>query len=172
MHLDFDQPAAFAIFAAAAFHIETEPARVVTAHPRRRQLAEQIADRREGAGVGDRIGARRPADGALVDHDRLVELFETAHRPIRSRLVFRIVKMPEKRAPQNIIDQSRFPAAGNAGHTGETAERKRDVDILQIVFRRADHRQPAVSSDWPTLRGQSRLDALLSGIAMRARPER
>ena len=77
MHLDLDQPAALAILATAAFDIETESPRVVAAYSRRRKLAEQFADRRERAGVGDWIRARRAADRALVDHDRFVELIES-----------------------------------------------------------------------------------------------
>ena len=92
MHLDFDQAAAFAIFAAPAFDIEAETPRIVTAHARRRQLREQFADRRKRAGVGDRIRARRSADRALVDHDRLVDLFDSAQRAIRARFLFRVVK--------------------------------------------------------------------------------
>src|SRR5262249_12209639 len=82
VHLDLDQAAAFAILAAAAFHIETESSRVVTAHSRRRQLREQITDRPERAGVSYRIRSRRPADRALIDHDCLVDLFDTAQHLI------------------------------------------------------------------------------------------
>ena len=135
MHLDLDQAAAFAIFAAAAFDVETEPPGVVTAHPRRGQLREQFANRRERAGVSDRIRARRAADRALVDHDRLVDLLEAAQRPMRARFVFRVIKMPEERAPQNVVDQRGFAAAGNAGHAGETAERERRRRCSSDCFR-------------------------------------
>jgi hypothetical protein len=55
MHLDFDQPTAFAIFATAAFNVETETACIIPTHARRRQLREQLAYGRKGAGVSDRI---------------------------------------------------------------------------------------------------------------------
>ena len=121
MHLDLDQAVALAIFAAAAFDVETETPRAVTANARSRQLAEQIADRRERAGVSDGIGARSAADRALVDDDRLVDLIEAAKGAVLARLVLGIVKMTEERAAQDVVDQGRFAAPGNAGHAGEAA---------------------------------------------------
>ena len=55
MHFDLDQSVAFAIFAAAAFDVETETSGIIAAHPGRGQLREQLANRGERAGVGDRI---------------------------------------------------------------------------------------------------------------------
>src|SRR6478735_7269211 len=117
MHLDFDQASALAILATTAFNIETEPARVITADPRCGQLREQFAYRGERAGVCDRIRPRRPSDRALVDHNYLVDLFQTANRFVSARLIFRVIEMTEKGAPQNVIHQSRFAAAGNTSHT-------------------------------------------------------
>src|SRR2546423_15130187 len=105
MHLDLDQPAALAVLAAAAFDVETEPAGIVAAHPRRGKLTEQLADRRERAGVGDWIRARRASDRALVDHDRFIELIEPAQSLVNSRFVFRVVEMAKERAAQNVVHQ-------------------------------------------------------------------
>src|SRR5207244_3461198 len=82
VHLNFDQPAAFAIFAAAAFNIEAEASCVVTAHSRGGKLTEQFADRRECTGVGDWIGPWRPANGALVYNHSLIDLLDAANRLI------------------------------------------------------------------------------------------
>src|SRR5438046_827433 len=124
VHLDFDQAAALAILTTAAFDIETESTCVVTADPRCGQLREQFAYRGERAGVCDRIRSRRPPDGALVNHNYLVDLFQSANRLVSSRLIFRVIEMAEKSAPQNIVHQRRFAAAGNASHTRYAAERK------------------------------------------------
>ena len=121
MHFDFDQAVALAILAAAAFDVETETPRAVTANARGRQLAEEIANRRERAGVSNGIGARRAADRALIDDDRLVDLIEPVDCAVFARFVLRIVKMAEKRAAQDVVHQRRFAAAGNTGHTGQTA---------------------------------------------------
>src|SRR5260221_4974978 len=51
--------------------------------------------------------------------------------------------MAEQRAAQDVIDERRFPAARDAGHAREAAERKRRGDVLKIVFARASDREPA-----------------------------
>src|SRR4029078_1367003 len=117
MHLDFDQAAALAILATTAFDIETEPTCVVTADPRCGQLREEFAYRSESAGVCHRIRPRRPANRALVDHNYFVDLFQSANRLVSTRFIFGVVEMPEKSAPQNIVHQRRFAAAGNTSHT-------------------------------------------------------
>ena len=137
MHLDFNQAAALAIFAAAAFDVEAEATGAVTAHARSGQLREQFTNRTEGAGIRHRIGARRPPNRTLIDHDRLIDLFGAAQRPVSAWFLFRIVKAPEQCAPQNIVHQRRLSAPGNAGDTGETTERERGLDVLQIIFGRA-----------------------------------
>ena len=45
------------------------------------------------------------------------------------------IELLRQRAIQNVVDQRGFAGAGDAGDDGEQAERKRDVDILQIVVR-------------------------------------
>ena len=166
MHLDFDQPAAFAIFAASAFDIETEPPGIVSADARRRQLREKFANGSERAGVGDRIRARRSSDRALIDHDRLVEMVEAAERAKRSRFFFRVVKMTKERAPQNVIDQRRFAAAGNAGHAGQAAERKRGGRSSFRLFSAA----PTIVSQ-PSVRPRGFARSLV-GWRCATRPER
>ena len=143
MHLDLDQAAAFAVLAPAALDVEAESAGIVTAHTGGRQLRKKLANRCECAGVSNRIRARRPADRALVDHDRLIYLLQSAERFEAPRLLLRIVKLAKQRAAQNIVDQRRFSAAGNTGDAGETAERQSDCDVLQVVLGGADNGEPA-----------------------------
>ena len=76
-----------AIFATTTLDVEAETPRAVTAHPRSRQLAEQLPDRRKRPGVGDRIGARRAADRALINDDRLIDLIEPVECSVVARLV-------------------------------------------------------------------------------------
>ena len=121
MHLDLDQAIALAIFAAAAFDVETETPGVIAANARRWQLREKLANRRESSGVGDRIGARRAADRALVDDDGFVDLVEPAQLAVFARFLFRVVEMAEERAAQNIVDKGRLSTSGNTSDAGETA---------------------------------------------------
>src|SRR5438270_10570205 len=83
MHLDFDEAAALAIFAPATFDIETETTGIVAAHPCGRQLREKFADWCECARVSDRVRARRAPDGALIDDDRLINLFNATQVAVR-----------------------------------------------------------------------------------------
>ena len=76
VHLDALQPVALAGFAAAALHVEAEAAGLVAALARFRQHGVEIADGREDAGVGGGIGARRAADGRLIDLDYFVDVLQ------------------------------------------------------------------------------------------------
>ena len=76
VHLDLDDAVALAGLAAPALDVEREAARLVAARLGLRQAGEPLADRREGAGVGGGVGARRAADGRLVDVDDLVEVLQ------------------------------------------------------------------------------------------------
>ena len=95
MHLDFDKAATFAIFASAAFDIETETAGIISAHTRRRQLRKELADRRECACISDRVRARCAPDGALVDDDGFVNLFDPTQVAESSRSFLGIVELAE-----------------------------------------------------------------------------
>ena len=76
VHLDLDDAVALAGLAAAALDVEGEAAGLVAARLRFRQAGEPFADRREGAGIGRRVGARRAADRRLVDVDDLVDMLQ------------------------------------------------------------------------------------------------
>src|ERR1700739_2967443 len=77
VHLDLDDAISLAGLAAPALDIEGEPARLIAACLGLRKPREPFADRREGAGVGRGIRARRAADRRLIDVNHLVEIFET-----------------------------------------------------------------------------------------------
>src|SRR6266478_1974038 len=89
VHLDADQSVALACFAPSALHVEREATRFVAALARDWRRREQLPDRREQAGVGGRIAARRASDRRLVDADQLVEILQPADGAIRRRLAAR-----------------------------------------------------------------------------------
>jgi hypothetical protein len=89
VHLDALEPVALARLAAAALHVEAEAPRLVAALARFRQHGVEIADGREQAGVGGGIGARRAADGRLVDADHLVDIRDALDGIVRARLLVR-----------------------------------------------------------------------------------
>ena len=82
VHFDAAQAVALAGFAAPALDVEAEASGLVAALAGFGQHGEEVADGGEDAGVGGGIGARRAADGRLVDLDDLVDVL----RCLRSRV--------------------------------------------------------------------------------------
>ena len=144
VHLDLDDAVALAGLAAAALDVEGEAAGLVAARLGFRQAGEPVADRREGAGIGGRVGARRAADRRLVDVDDLVEEFEPLDAVVLGRMLARAHDAARGRLEQRLDQEGRLAAAGNAGDGGEGAERDFGGDVLQIVAARADHLDAAV----------------------------
>ncbi len=94
MHLDLDDAVALAGLAAPALDVEREASRRIAARLGFRQLREPFADRRESAGIGRGVRARRAADGRLVDVDHLVEMFDALDLVMRGRVLMRAVQPP------------------------------------------------------------------------------
>ena len=67
MHLDLDDAVALTGLAAAALDIEGEAPGTEAAPLGFLRLGEQVADIIEHAGIGGGVGARRAADGRLID---------------------------------------------------------------------------------------------------------
>src|SRR5690606_35608262 len=86
VHFYLDDAVALAGLAAAALDVEGEAAGLVAAGFRLRQAGEPVADRREGAGIGGGVGARRAADRRLVDVDDLVQKFEALDAVVVGRV--------------------------------------------------------------------------------------
>ena len=139
VHLDALEPVALAGFAAAALDVEAEAAGLVAALARFGKHGVELADGREEAGVGGGVGARRAADGRLIDLDHFVDVFQAFDGIVLARGVVRSVDFFRQRAIKNVVDERRFAAAGNAGDGDEAAQRKFDGDVFEIVFARAAH---------------------------------
>src|SRR5207253_8814422 len=90
VHLDLDDAVALAGLAAAALDVEAEAARGVAAGLGFRQFGKPVADGGEGAGIGGRVGTRRPPDRALVDVDHLVEEFQPLDAVMRGGMLARL----------------------------------------------------------------------------------
>ena len=93
VHLDLEHAVALAGLAAPAGHVEREAPGAVAALAGGRHFGEEFADRREQAGVGGRVAARRAADRALVDVDDLVERVQAFDRVVRRRLGVALVEL-------------------------------------------------------------------------------
>src|SRR5712692_4169020 len=74
IHFDAAETVPLTGFAAAALHVEAEAAGAVAALARFGEHGKEITNRREDAGVGGGVRARRAADGRLIDFDDFVNL--------------------------------------------------------------------------------------------------
>jgi len=162
MHLDLDHSVALARLATPALDVEAESSGLVASRTRLRHGGEDLANRREQACIGRRIGAGRASDRTLVDLDHAIDVLE-ALDPVEVRRARRgAVELRGHRAEQGIVHQRGLAGTGNAADAGHEPERKLRGDVLQIVGRGADHSQHARGS------GARRF----AGISMRRRPLR
>src|SRR5690606_33675485 len=102
VHLDLDDAVALARLAAAALDVEREAAGAVAARLGLGQAGEPVADRREGAGIGRRVGARRAADRRLVDVDDLVEQLHPLDPVVLGRVLAGAVELAGQRLVQRL----------------------------------------------------------------------
>ena len=139
-------PFALARLAAAARHVEREVAGGQAARSRVLGRREQLADRIERLQIGDRVRARRPADRRLIDeHDVGDELgaFELA---VRADAAVPVALRALQRRVEHVVHERALARAADAGHARQHAERDLDVDVLQVVLRRAEHAELLVAS--------------------------
>ena len=134
MHLDLQNTVALTGFAAAALDIKTETPRSVTAHFGILCLGEYRADIIEHTGISGRIGARRTANGLLVDTDDLIHKFQPFYPIAFACARTRTVQLAGKRLIQNFVDEAGLAGAGNAGNANKLSQREFHVDIVQVIF--------------------------------------
>ncbi len=161
VHFDAALAVALAGLAAASGDVEAEAAGLVAALARLGQHGEQIADRREDAGVCRRIGARRAADGRLIDAHDLVDLLGAGERVVRAGLFARAVNRLGQRAIENVVDEGAFAAAAHAGDDGHHAERDAQIEVLQVVLARSGDGEPLAGE-------RARPGALQHGVQRRS----
>ena len=156
VHLDLQQAVAGAGLAAAAANVERETPGAVAAQLCILRGGEKAADIVKQAGICRRIGARRAADGTLVDIDDLVQILHTVNAVAFPGTELRMVELARKRFIQYLVDERGLAAAGHAGHARHDAERDLHIHVLEVVLARAaDHERVAISG--AALRGHGDL---------------
>ncbi len=138
VHLDAALAFALAGFAASAGHVEGEASGLVATLARFRQHGEEIANLREDAGVGRGIRTRRAANRRLVNANDFVDVLDSGDRLVLTGLFARTIEPLRQRAVEDVIHQRGFARAGHAGDNRHHAQREGDVEILEVVFRRAE----------------------------------
>ena len=141
VHLDLDLSAALAVFTAAALDVEREAARLVAARLGFGERGEQVADGSEEPDVGGRVGARRAADGRLVDVDHLVDPFDPLQAPVGAHRHPRAAHGVGQRRVQHVAQQGRLARSRHAGDHREGAQGQVHVDLLEVVLAGAHHAQ-------------------------------
>ena len=138
MQLHFLHAVALAGFAAPAFHVEAEAARLISAHTAFGQLGIELADGVPHAGVSRRIAARGAADGLLADADDVVYVLGDArYLVVASCALEALVNDVVCGAVQRFVHQRALAAAGHACHRDELADGEAGVDAFQVVGARA-----------------------------------
>ena len=141
VHLHFDHAVSLARFAAPALDVEAESPGAVAAGAGFLRLREEVADRGEQPGVGGGVGARRAADGALVDVHHLVQQVEAVDVLVALRRHRGgAVQRPRGDRIQRVVHQGGLAGTGDAGDAGEQTGGNVHGDVAQIVA--AGARQP------------------------------
>ena len=134
VHLDFYQAVTGAGLAPAPLHIEAEPARTVAPHFGIRRRSEKIPDVVEEPGVGSRVGPGGPANGALVDVDDLVQIFQPLHASAGAGAAPGMVQLCQQGLIQHLVDQAGLAGAGDTGDAGKGSQGYGHIHVLQVVF--------------------------------------
>ena len=137
MHLDLDDAVSVASLATPTLDVEAEAPVAVAAHAGVRRVGKHRADEVEKSAIRRGVRSRRAPDGALVDIDHLVQRFDSVDAVVVAGPGMRAVEVAQKRLLDNLVDEARFSAAGNARHADELAQRNLHVDILEVVRARA-----------------------------------
>src|SRR6266404_4078632 len=136
----FDAALTFALtsLAASAGDVERETSGFVSALAGFGQHGVEVTNRREDAGIGCRVGARSAANGRLVDANDLVDQLRSGDGFVGAGLFTGTIELPGECAVEDVIDQSRLAGAGDTGHNRHHAERKNNVEILEVVLARTE----------------------------------
>ncbi len=149
LHLDFFKALAFARLAASALDVEREGTRRIATDPRQFGSRQEPPHRVERLGVGEQVGARRGANGRLIDKNNVGQPVASQNSAARTRDTDRLPALLFEAAIQHVFHQRRLARAGHAGHTHQAAERNSDIDILKIMRARLPDGQRIFFPDRP-----------------------
>ena len=144
LHVDFDVAVAVAGGAAAAIDIKAEMAWREITRAGLKRFGEHVADFVEGLDVRNGVGARRAADGALVDENDFVELAVAVNIFKFGGLGSFEAHAAAQSGVERIFHERAFARAADAGDEAEHAERKFDGDVFEIVAASAAELDPTV----------------------------
>jgi hypothetical protein len=142
LHLGRDDALALADLAPPARDVEREVARVVSGDARAARRGVDPADLVVALHVGDGIRARGPADRGLIHHHHVAQAARAQKLAMRARgargLLVAAALGAQQRRVERLFDEAALSRAGHARDAREDAQRDPDVDVLEVVRRRAD----------------------------------
>jgi len=103
------------------------------------ELGIEVTDVVEELDVRAGVGARRAADGRLIDDDQLVELIDAFDAIVFARLTFAAHERREEGLGDDVVNEASFARAGDSGDTDERAEGDFDIDVFEVVVASADN---------------------------------
>ena len=137
VHLNFQHAVAGAGLAAASPDVEAEPARAVAPALGLLGGGVEVPDVVEEVRIGSGVGPGRPANGALVDADHLVQVFQ----PVDSRAFAGVNLHAHQLRPQalekHLVHKRGFAAARHAGDHGEGPQGEVHVHLPEVVLLRS-----------------------------------
>ena len=119
VHLDLFLAVALASLAAAALDVEAEPTRLVAPGLGLGNLGKDLADIGVYADIGGGVRTRGAADWILGDADDFADMLQAFDSVVLSRFAAGVVQSLGQSRVQRLGNQRGFPAARDAGHTGE-----------------------------------------------------
>ena len=143
LHIELDLPIPFTAFTAASDRIKTKTRRFVTPHFRKRALCKKVPKEIKQFYIGRRVGAGATPHGGLVHAYSGGQLCKTLNRFVSSGYSLGTVEAQSCCLCQDIIDQCAFARPGDTADNSHQTKGKSDIDIFQIIFRGATHRQPS-----------------------------
>lgn len=130
-------PVSLARLAPSALDVEGKASRFEALRLGVLGFCKQVADVAEQPGVGRRIGARGAPDGALIDGNHLVQMLRALDAVEFAGVGHGVVELFRKVRVQNVVDQRGFARSGHAGDTDKAPQRNVNVQMLEVVLRRA-----------------------------------
>ncbi len=136
VHLDLNDTVAGTGVTAPAANVETEPPRLIAAHPGFSSLGEQFADAVKSPGISGRIGPRGAPDRGLIDIYYFIYGFCPGYVKIATLLVMTAaltgapVDTPGQSGVEDFLHQSAFARPGYSGNHHHHPQGDLHIDIL------------------------------------------
>ena len=144
LHVDLDVSFALAGGASPAVNVEAEVSGAEAPRAGLDRLGKHRPNLVERLQVRHRIGTRRAADRALVDHYHVVQL-AVAENVVKGTRLRGVFSQPAAKGRiERVLDQRALARAAHAGHQTQHPQRELDHDVVEVVTPRSGQPDPTV----------------------------